>query len=442
MAREILTTPAPEIGASITIEVGGPVAGGQCLARLDGRVVFVRDALPGEQVVATVTGHGKRGAFLRADVREVLVASPDRVAPPCPIAHECGGCDWQHADLPSQRRLKATVIVDALTRTGGIAEIAGRPISEVVRVDPAIADIDIDIDTGTGIDAEIDTDPDASDEVTDNGLHWRTRMRYAINSRGEVGLKAARSHRIIPAADCPLAVVELSTSVPRTIDTPSDQRPPRALIAAHSNTDQTKLTLSEHDPLQLTERVRHREFRVGITGFWQVHPGAPELLVNNVMELAAPQPGEHVLDLYSGVGLFAAFLGEAVGITGRVDAVEGDKAAVKFARANTKDVESVNHHCSRVDRWLKHRGQATDPDVVVLDPPRAGAAAEIVTAIAKMAPRTVVYVACDPVALARDARTFAELGFELAELRAFDLFPMTKHVESIAVFQRAASSAI
>jgi len=422
MARVVPTTPPPEIGESITIEVGNPVAGGQCIARFDGRVVFVRDALPDEHVVATVTGYGKGGAFLRADVSEVLVASPDRVTPPCPIASECGGCDWQHASLAAQRELKATVIVDALTRTGGITEIGSRSAAKAITVE-----------TVTG---ETVTDQVATTATVDDGLHWRTRMRYAIDSSGQVGLRAARSHRIIPASDCPLAVPALSAAIPVQIDNPSDQRPPRALIAAHSNTGQTEQTLNEHDHSLLTERVHHREFQVELTGFWQVHPGAPTLLVDRVIELAAPDLGDHVLDLYSGVGLFAAFLGEAVGITGRVDAVEGDKAAIKLARTNTRDVVSVNHHCSSVDSWIARRGQPAN--VVVLDPPRAGAGAKVVADIVRLAPRTVVYVACDPVALARDAKTFATLGYDLVELRAFDLFPMTKHVESIALFRPSA----
>jgi tRNA/tmRNA/rRNA uracil-C5-methylase (TrmA/RlmC/RlmD family) len=419
MARVVPTTQPPEIGESITVEVGTPVAGGQCIARFEGRVVFVRDALPGEQVVATVTGYGKGGAFLRADVSEVLVASPNRVTPPCPIASECGGCDWQHASLPAQRELKATVIIDALTRTGGITEIAGRPTTEAVSVKAAATPTDLLLAT-----------------APDDGLHWRTRMRYAIGSAGQVGLRAARSHRIIPASDCPLAVPKLSAAIPVEIQSRRDQRPPRALIAAHSNTGQTEQTLNEHDHSLLTEQVRDRTFQVELTGFWQVHPAAATLLVDQVLELAAPELGDHVLDLYSGVGLFAAFLGEAVGITGRIDAVEGDKTAVKIARRNTSDVESVNHHCSRVDSWIARRGEPAD--VVVLDPPRAGAGAQVVTDVVRLAPRTVVYVACDPVALARDAKTFANLGYDLVELRAFDLFPMTKHVESIAVFRATA----
>lgn len=416
MARIVLTTQPPEIGESIELEVGDPVAGGQCIARFEGRVVFVRDALPGEHVTASVTGYGKGGAFLRADAGEIIAASPDRVVPPCQIARECGGCDWQHASLPAQRRIKATVIIDALTRTGGISEIGGVPLAEAVIVRAAPAQPDSPLD-----------------ESGDDGLHWRTRMRYAISSSGQVGLRAGRSHRIIPASDCPLAVADLSAEVPATIETQRDQKPPRTLIAAHSNTGQTDQTLDERARSLLTEQVRDRRFQVGLTGFWQVHPAAPTLLVDHVMELAGVRLGDHVLDLYSGVGLFAAFLGEAVGITGRVDAVEGEKSAVALARRNTHDIESVNHHCSRVDSWIARRGQSAD--VVVLDPPRAGAGAQVVANIVNLTPRSVVYVACDPVALARDAKTFIGLGYQLIELLAFDLFPMTKHVESIAVFR-------
>jgi tRNA/tmRNA/rRNA uracil-C5-methylase (TrmA/RlmC/RlmD family) len=266
-----------------------------------------------------------------------------------------------------------------------------------------------------------------------DGLHWRTRMRYAVSNTGTVGLRAARSHRIIPAANCPLAVTELSEEIPVSLPEPDTNRAPRALIAAHSNTGQTKQTVNERDRELLIERVGDRDFEVALTGFWQVHPQAPQVLVDAVLAAANVQPGDRVLDLYSGVGLFAAFLGIEAGVTGRVDAVEGDKTAVALAKRNLADLAWVHHHRSAVDSWITHSQR--EADVIVLDPPRSGAGKDVVEGIVRTAPRVVVYVACDPVALARDVKTFSQRGYALTYVRGLDLFPMTKHVETIAVFK-------
>lgn len=385
----------------LIVEVEAPVAGGQCIARLDGRVVFVRDAIPGERVEVRVTGTGKRGGFLRADTQRVIRASPHRVVPPCPLARECGGCDWQHVEVDFQCQLKKRVIVDAFRRTGGIEAIGGLPLDAAFEVER--------LDAG-------------------DGLGWRTRMRYAITPTGEIGLRAARSHRVIPAADCPLADDRIRRRVAGYLAPPGA----RTLIAAGAVLV-TDRQLDSGDVPVIEEAVGHRDFRLAATGFWQVHPLAASTLVDAVTRAAEMRPGDHVLDLYSGVGLFASFLAEATTVTGRVDAVECDETAVGFAKSNLADLPWAHHHRADVQRRLS-RGNRPSADIVVLDPPRAGAGRTVVEAIAARGPRTVVYVSCDAVTLARDAAFFAAQGFDLASLRAFDLFPMTKHVECVAVF--------
>jgi tRNA/tmRNA/rRNA uracil-C5-methylase (TrmA/RlmC/RlmD family) len=173
-----------------------------------------------------------------------------------------------------------------------------------------------------------------------------------------------------------------------------------------------------------------REFEVDPDGFWQSHVAAPRVLVETVLTLLRPEAGEKVLDLYAGVGLFAAFLADVVGPTGRVVAVEGSHVACRDSRRNLPSSVRVEH--GSVDRVL---ASAYDEpfDLVVLDPPREGARRKVVTQIVDRAPRAVAYVACDPAALARDLATFAELGYALRSLRAFDLFPMTHHVECVAL---------
>lgn len=406
-SNDALETPGPVIGDVISVEVGDPIAGGQCIARSNGQVVFVRDAIPGELVDVQITGIGKRGSFLRGDVVSVSQASEHRVEPPCALARECGGCDWQHVDIAFQRELKKRVVIDAMRRTGGVTNIGSTTLADAVSVEP--------LDSG-------------------DGLHWRTRMRYAVTDSGTVGLRAARSHTIIPASNCPLAVNEISSTVPAELPMSDPALAAGSVIAARSNTDQTFVGPADSDAA-LVERVRDRNFTVAARGFWQVHPHAAETLVEAVLEFAAITPGERVIDLYSGVGLFAAFLAEATTLTGRVDAVEGDKVASEQGRRNLADLAWVHHHRAPVERWLAggHRSHA---DVIVLDPPRSGAGKDVAVAVARRRPRAIVYVACDPVALARDTKYLAARGYALTGFRAFDLFPMTKHIESVALFTR------
>jgi tRNA/tmRNA/rRNA uracil-C5-methylase (TrmA/RlmC/RlmD family) len=181
----------------------------------------------------------------------------------------------------------------------------------------------------------------------------------------------------------------------------------------------------------VTETVLGHTFQVAGDGFWQVHPEAPRLLVETVLGMLAPQPDESALDLYAGVGLFSSFLAEAVGPSGHVTAVEGDRTASYWAIENLKRFDCAAVVRAPVERSL----DGIRADIVVLDPPRAGAKRPIVEAIAALQPRAVAYVACDPAALARDVSYFAETGYGMTGLRAFDLFPMTHHVECVALLE-------
>ncbi len=352
----------------------GPVAhGGHMVARVPAGeqsvVIFVRHALPGERVIVEITDVAKR--FFRGDAVEVLEPSPDRVAAPCPLAHPngCGGCDFQHVSVPAQRELKAAVVAEQLQR------LAGLDLAVTVQEVPGAPD----------------------------GLHWRTRMQYVALPDGAYGLRKNHSHEVVEVDDCLIAA-------------------PGARVAIAGDPPSSETVI---------ETVRDREFEVGADGFWQVHTGAPELLVGTVLDLLAPQPGEKVFDLYGGVGLFAAFLAEAVGPDGNVLSIEGDARASALARSNLADLRQAKVRAGRVDRVLVELD--TFADLVVLDPPREGARKQAVDAIADLAPRRIAYVACDPAALARDLAYFAERRYHVTELRAFDLFPMTQHVECVAL---------
>lgn len=396
------------IGTALVVEPTAPVAGGRCIARHQGQVIFVRGALPGERVEVRITGSGRGGGFLWAEVTSVLEASPDRVEPPCDVAGVCGGCDWQHAALPAQRRLKADVIIDALRRNGGVESIGDVPLADAILVEA--------LDDG-------------------NGLDWRTRMRFATDATGTASLRKFDSHDLVATPACPIAAPAIRDWISDAVLPPNTE-----VIAAASSTGELVVKTASGEKLttgrgRVTEVVAGREFRVAAEGFWQVHPRAAETLTDAVLSYADPQPGETVADLYSGVGLFTAPIAERVGADGVVHAVEGDHDAVRNARRNLHQAPNVHIHHGSVQDWLTdHPDQL---DLVVLDPPRVGAGADTVAAICSPIPRAVIYVACDPVALARDVRTFSEIGYNLKALRAFDLFPMTKHVEAVALFVRS-----
>jgi tRNA/tmRNA/rRNA uracil-C5-methylase (TrmA/RlmC/RlmD family) len=364
----------------VILDVGSVGHGGICIAHApDGRAVFVRHALPGERVRVEITE--QRPSYYRADAVEVLDASPERVTPPCRWSGpgRCGGCDWQHVSLAEQRRLKATVVREQLLRLASL-------------------DLPIEVEAVPG-DLE--------------GLHWRTRLRLAVDTNGVAGLHRHRSHVIEPIDDCLLAHADL----------------PVASVVSQRWPDTEAVDLVRSD----IEEAAGRQWRIPEGGFWQVHPGAPRALVTAVLEVAVVAPSDVCLDLYAGVGLFAGSISPFVP-TGRVVAVESNGAATAAARVNLADLENVQVVTGRVDRWLAKA--APHADLVVLDPPRKGAGRAVVDGIAAAGASRVVYVACDPSSLARDCALFAAHGYRLESVRAFDLFPMTAHVECVALLRR------
>lgn len=377
----------------------GPVAhGGHCVARHDGRVVFVRHSAPGELVDVRVTdvSHDR---FWRGDAVVVHEPSPDRVEPPCPASGpgRCGGCDFQHVDPAAQRRLKADVVAEQLERLAGIAW------SGVVEPVPGDAD----------------------------GLGWRTRMRYHADADGRLGLRRHRSHDLepLPEPGCPISDPRGRPEVAgwtagEVVETAVDADGQLAALVDGARVQ---------GPALLHERVGEHGFAVAADGFWQVHPGAASTLVEAVLTGLDPRAGERAFDLYCGVGLFAVELA-ARGV--QVWGVESSRGAVAHARRNLAAVGSRAHQVTagRVDQVLRRMPARTD--LVVLDPPRTGAGSKVVRAVLNRRPRAVAYVACDPAALARDIGTAVAAGWQLDSLRAFDLFPMTHHVECVALLTR------
>jgi tRNA/tmRNA/rRNA uracil-C5-methylase (TrmA/RlmC/RlmD family) len=372
-------TRALTIGDRFEVEVGAPAHGGHCVARHEGLVVFVRHALPGERVIVEVTEEHR--GYVRADAVEVLTPSGERVQAPCPYARPdgCGGCDLQHASPGAQLAWKAAVIREQLTRLARI-------------------------------------DRDVVVEPVQPTFGWRTRIRYHVDAADRPGLLKHRSHEVVPIDRCLIAhpcIQDLGLlGRPSTRDFID-------VVAA-----QGKAQLVEGQ--RITEHAMGHDFDLAATAFWQVHPAAAQTLAGCVLEMLAPQPGETALDLYGGAGLFAAAMADR-GCA--VTLIEADADGIDAARRSQVRATIVQSTVERA-HWDK-------TDVIVLDPPRTGAGERVVRKIVAAQPRAIAYVACDPAALARDLRTFSDMGFTLTQLRAFDLFPQTHHVECVALITRS-----
>ena len=393
------------------VPITAVAAGGEGVGRLgDGRVVFVRGALPGERVRITVAEERRR--FARGALVEVVEAAPERVAPPCPqVAAGCGGCDWQHVAPAAQRDLKARIVSDALRRIGRIA-------------DPPV--------------------PDPGPDLPPEG--WRTTVRAVVDDRGRAGFRLHHAHEPLavgpggclvahPLVDevlrdglFPPPVREVTvragaaTGERLVICAPAvgDSRVPDGVAVVGAD------ELAGGHRAWIHEVVAGRRWRISAESFFQSRPDGAEALVEAVAAALgeALAPGATLVDLYSGVGLFAGVLGERT--AGRVVAVESNRSAVADARINLADLHGPRIVRSDVRRW--HPSAA---DLAVADPSRHGLGADVVPRIGATGASALALVSCDPGALGRDAGLLAGAGWHLASVRLVDLFPHTSHVEVV-----------
>ena len=390
-------------GDLIEVTIEKVAHGGHFIARHEGAVIFVRHAIPGERCTIEVTSTGS--SFNRADVVEVHEQSEHRVDAPCQYAHRagCGGCDFQHINPAYQRQLKADVIKEQFSR------IAKMPIEVEV-------------------------------EEVSKSTHWHTRAIATTNRNGKLGFYKSRSHTVVPVTDCLICVDTMELKSLAASHLKGDMR----VEVSASNTGERTIALAptrgeekariSEGPVVLHENVLGKVLEVNQASFWQSNEKAPEVLTHTVLDFAQLKTGEHVLDLYGGVGLFTAAIVDAIGTTGHVDLIEGSKVATADASRNFANYPNVTIATGDVAKLLP---RITAADVVVLDPPRDGAGKEAIAHIARLSPRSIVYVACDPAALARDTAYLADHSYSLVKLRAFDLFPMTHHIECVALYTRA-----
>ena len=421
-----------EVGTALELDVTNVAHGGIFVARHEGRVVFVSDTLPGERVRARLT-EANHKSFWRAETIEVLEAAPERqphvwAAAALERAPEdrAGGAEFGHIELSHQRELKRRVLADALLRMAGI--------ETTVAVEP------------------VPVGPNASPGDEADGTGWRTRIRLQVADDGSIGPYAARSHRVIPVDDLPLAERGVEAAAPldtrfagaASVDVIAPSIGPVQVLVVEQSA-QGKRRPSPRRVIR--EVVGEREFQLDAAGFWQVHSSAAETLfraVQDTIDETLFYPRAANLDLYGGVGLLAASVGDRFGSTVRITSVESDPRTTDFAAENLAEWVEASAETDRVDRFLqrlvREAGSAErirhQSATVVLDPPRSGAGKAVVDQLGKLAPRQVVYVACDPVALARDVALLAGHGYTLRRLRAFDLFPNTHHVEAVALLSR------
>jgi len=394
-----------QVGQRLTVDIEKIAHGGHFIARHESTngkkaVIFVRHAIPGERVEIEITSTSAN--FIRADVVEVISASSDRVQAPCQYSNRngCGGCDFQHISITRQRALKSEVIKEQFER---------------------IAKMDISVDV----------------EDVGEPLHWRTRVTATTDHNGALGFYSSRSHRVIPVKECLIAIPEIGIAAMSAQKLSPDVRIEIAyssegerMVAEAPKSGDGKFRQNT-GPAVLHERVGDQLLQVSQRSFWQGHKRAPEVLTDVVRDFAQLQEGEKVLDLYGGVGLFTAACLKDVGASGAIHLVEGSKDATADAKSNFAAQSNIEISTGDVAKIITRINRA---DVVILDPPREGAGKEVAQEITRLSPRSIVYVACDPAALARDAAYLREYGYQLEKIRAFDLFPMTHHIESVALF--------
>lgn len=408
---------------------------GRCVAHIDGRVVFVRFALPGELVrIELDEPHDRDERFWTGEVVEVLEANADRVEPawtlagPLAMGGGVGGADLVHVSLAGQLTWKAVTVSEQMKRLGHV-------------------DVAVPVSRAAG-DEEL------------GGLHWRTRIEMIADENGMPSMRRRGTHVRVPLSTMPLATnalldvasangvwdggFEPGSQIRLSVPEPRHGEGITGVGGNYAVLVDGELKAGSR---RLTEQVTvaGREFTYGVdaNGFWQVHREAPVALADHVIDLVRGEMDGAVSavlwDLYSGSGLFTLPLATMVAERTRVFSVEGGDVAVKSQQRNLRalDLNDVDVRCGDVSRTLAHvPAHLAHPDVVVLDPPRAGAHAKVCRQIAEAAPRAIVYIACDCTSLARDTATLTGLGYELADIHAYDIYPMTHHVETVALFRR------
>ncbi len=406
----------------VDLQLTAMAHGGSALGRHEGQVLFVPYAIPGEVVRAEIVE--ARTRWGRARLLSVLEPSPHRVEPPCPYfgPGKCGGCHFQHIAYEAQAEFKHQVVIDQLARLGGLHAVDVQPI--IGAAEP---------------------------------WGYRNHAQLSVTPEGRLGFLTADTLNVVPVHEC-LLLDPLLDDLWETLDVEWPQLHRLSLRCGSVTGDlmaifeldyyedfdievdfpvSCLILLADGETVvlmgnaYLTEHVAGREYRISAGSFFQVNTAGAEALVALVRDYLTPSNDDTLLDLYCGVGLFGLSLADQVG---RVIGVEADPSAAADFQYHAQELDHVELVEGKAKDVLPRLGEPVD--LVVLDPPRSGAGKQVVSEIARLGPRQIVYVSCDPATLARDARHLAECGYPLLVVQPIDLFPQTYHVESVALFGR------
>lgn len=403
-----------------TITLDKYLYGGESLGRLpDGRAVFVPYGLSGEVVQVRITEDKER--YARAELLEVVEKAQERVTPRCKHYGECGGCHYQHMSYPAQLKAKQTVLRDQLQRIGGLQDT---PVSDVV------------------------PSPDA--------WNYRNHVQFHQGEDGRLGFQAANSNRVVAIEECHLPRPVLNQLWPNldmeslpgllrlglrlgagdeimlVLESESDEayefNVDFPIAAVQIGQEQVHI-LSEGYTLFMT--VLGREFRVSADAFFQVNTGVAGEMVQHLLDNLPLTPQTTLLELYCGVGLFSAFFAPRVG---RLVGVESHPGAVRDFEANLETFDHVELYEAEAEYVLPELEMP--PQVVVVDPPRAGLHKSVLDGVLRLRPDVLAYISCDPATLARDAKRLKKGGYHLSQVTPFDMFPHTYHIESISLWHK------
>jgi 23S rRNA (uracil1939-C5)-methyltransferase len=373
---------------SLSLTIEKLIPGGEGLARHDGRVVFVPGVLPGEEVTVEITEAKKD--FARARVIEIQTASPDRVTPACPVAGSCGGCDWLHIDPAAQARHKIELVRDSLRRLGGF----DRPDLEI---------------------------------VTGSPFGYRNRIQAHTDGSGAFGFLERGGHGFVPVKSCPVAHASLQPLLAGgTLSRQTDR-----LLAFGFNDESGNPHFAREDKnpsAEINVTILDKKIRFPLKGFFQSNIEMMEKLIPYALEGLS---GKVALDLYAGVGVFGAFLKDHFE---RVVCIEFNRGALRYAKHNVPGDDN-EFLMEAVEHVVELRGNPLAQeraDAAVIDPPREGLDKAVRAWLRDQPVTNLVYVSCNPVTLARDLKELLSGPYELSDLKVFDFYPQTSHIEAVA----------
>ena len=402
--------PVLNVGDFYIAEIGKIAHGGHFVTHVEGCVVFVRGAMTGERSKIRIT-HKRQKVYFGV-AQEILKSSEYRVDPSCAASAQCGGCDFQYVDYAHQRVLKTRVLKDSLER---FAQLQVNEVEEIV---------------GDGV-IEISGE---------GGLGWRARARFEWNDEWQ--MHQYRSDMLVNTPLCTTVTSEIAHELVRL--TSSGGVAPGKYTFAQGSAGVSVAGPMGHisGPELVTREFSGVQWETDIQDFWQANRSLLPVVQQAIVDSGAARSGEAWWDLYGGAGVFARVLALELGSDGSVTTVEGNRTASQrardlFAEVPDSDSAHVGVINSSVESFIRNmRGAGSVVDGILLDPPRSGAGISVCADIRALGPRSILYVACDPVALARDVRELCTDGmYELVSVRAWDAFPMTHHFESLAVLR-------